>query len=518
MKLLKFLKAIPKKFYKVAVIATIVSAAAIPFAVSAATDPNPWGPERPTFDYANGTNPGSTTGPVFNSFTNAPSYGDERNFATVSADGKADWKKNIKVTPGQQIQVRAYVHNDANTSTNGANLDGIGVAKNTRVRFNVPNGQASGFDVAAYVSADNATPARVYDTALVQNDSQKFSLKYVPGSAKMYNYATFSNGVALSDDVVGNNGALIGYNKLDGNLPGCFDYRATVIITLKIEAPALQFSKQVTKPGSTDWKSSLNAKTGDTVSWLLTFKNTGSAIMQKVVLRDLIPKDLTIVPGTVTWIDSNHPSGKVLPDTAITGSGVNLGDYTGNGAGGSIRFRTTVNKNPGECTITNVAYAKADNIAEQSAKASVVVEDCEKPKAPTYACNLLDLVQGDNRTVTLNKFEAPASNGATFKHAVIDWGDGSTPLTTNNVVGQKHTYAKDGTFTVSAAAYFTVNGKDQVAASESCKKTITFTPPQVLSNPPTLPNTGIGGLTAIFAATTAAATAAHHFVTRRNKR
>lgn len=497
MKLFSKLKAMPKKVYAFLAVAAIASAAvALPMAIGAQEDHvDSWGPDRPTYAYNEGHNVGSTTGPVFNSFTGVPSYGDERNFTTVSRDGITNWSGNIKVNPGDEFYVRAYVHNNANVDTNGANFDGIGVARDTRVRIYIPSEEAKGINVASYVSASNTAIPRVYDSANVTTDAAAFSLSYVPGTAKMYNYAKYKDGVALPDSVVANsgNGALIGYNALDGNLPGCFDYRATVIVKVKVNAPAMTLKKQVTTPGSSNWTENLVAKTGDTVSWLLTYKNTGTSQMNNVVIRDIVPKDVTVVPGSIVLIDSNHKApGLTLPDDVLY-NGANVGAYAA-GATGYIKFRTVVKKDPSVCTIKNVAYAKADNVAEVTDDATVTVEDCKPvtPPAPSYACTLLD-ISAQDRTVTVTKFETTAANGATFKNATLNWSDNTEALTTNTVVGQKHTYAKDGKYTITATANFTVNGETKSATSQSCSKTITFTPneqPKVLAAATVMPKTG----------------------------
>lgn len=219
----------PKKFL-VSLLALLVLAT--PLTVFAA-----WGPDRPTFDYnAPASNRGSLTGPVFNSFTNAPQYGDERNFVTTSRGGAADWRDAVDTQGNQEVEFRAYIHNNANETTNAS---GLGVARNTRIRFYVPEGQqAKAFDVAGYVSADNATPKRVYDTARVASQAQQaFSLDYVEGSARLYNNGPFAGGVVLPDEVAGQNGALIGFDALNGNLPGCFQYKAVVIIKVKVKTP-----------------------------------------------------------------------------------------------------------------------------------------------------------------------------------------------------------------------------------------------------------------------------------------
>ncbi|GAC1388107.1 MAG: hypothetical protein NVS1B7_7570 [Candidatus Saccharimonadales bacterium] len=351
-----------------------------------------WGPDRPTYDYTKANTNcnvsvnlydrcGSMTGPVFNSFINTPSYGDERNFVTASKGSTADWHPGVTVAANDEIQVRVYVHNNANQDFNDAAHNYLSVAHNTRVRFYLPTGAGTNFDIGGYVSADNATPGRVYSTANVSNSSQAFSLSYVPGSAMIYNNGPFKSGHVLSDDVVSETGTQIGYEQLNGDLPGCFDYASVVTIKVKVSAPALQFTKQVTTPGSTNWQPTITASKGDTVSWLLHFTNTGTGKMDDLTLRDQLPAGVTIVPGTITWIDSNHPNGSPLSDTSLDNGGIDLGTYGPQG-GGAVRFRTVISKDFQGCTLENVAYAKAQTIGEVASRATVQIANCTTPKPP----------------------------------------------------------------------------------------------------------------------------------------
>jgi hypothetical protein len=119
------------------------------------------------------------------------------------------------------------------------------------------------------------------------------------------------------------------------------------------------------------------------------------------------------------------------------------------------------------------------------------------PKTPTYACTAFDVTKGDNRTVTVSSFAVNVPNGSTLTSADLNWGDGSTVLTTNKVTGQTHQYAKDGTYNISLSN-FKVDGKT-VTVSGTCAKSVTFTTPIVPpTTPPVLPNTGAGNVIGLF--------------------
>lgn len=513
-KLFKKLRKLPKK-YIVAIAAGL--AIALPIAVHAG-----FGPNRPVFDWNNPADrTGSTIGPVFNSFINTPTYGDERAFVdakeatNTSPGGFAD---TVSVQPGKEYTVRAYVHNNANQATN----NGVGMAKNTRIKFKILPGMANGNEVTGFISADNAidrngNPLRtVFDTVKLKNDTQAFALQYVPGSARLESNVHPFPGVALPDAITSDNGVLIGNNQ-DGNLPGCFEFTEIITIKVKVVAPALQFSKKVTTPGSTNWQKSLTAKPGDTVSWLLDYKNVGTGTMNNITLRDQMPSNVTLVPGSITWIDSNHPNGEKLQDTALSSGGVDVGNYGVQG-GGYIRFRTKINNNPTECVITNVAFARAENVPEQSDTATVNIENC-KPKVPTFSCDLLkaEQISGNTFKFTVN---ASANGGAAIKSYTFNFGDNTTPLTTDQTSVQ-HTYAP-GSYLAKVTVNVRVNGQDKTAESAACMVPVKVSvPPTTPPTPPTttLINTGAGDVVGIFAATTVAGAVFYRlFILRRFSR
>jgi hypothetical protein len=245
---------------------------------------------------------------------------------------------------------------------------------------------------------------------------------------------------------------------------------------------------------------------------------------------------LTLVPGSITRFDSAFPNGQPLPDSSLSGGGINLGNYAPNG-GGYIRFRTTVDRdfdfNKVNCQITNVAFAYADYVPQVSSQASVRVDvngngnpddDCKQ--VVNVSCDLLQAQSLGNRAFRFTvKYTA---KNADFKMATYTFGDSTTPLVTNKTTVD-HTYAQDGSYNTKVVLTFTVDGKDQVVTSDACATTVsTTTPPEncpipgktnLPKNSPecSLPNTGAGDIIGIFAATTAAATLAHRFFLNRRR-
>jgi len=367
------------------------------------------------------------------------------------------------------------------------------------------------------VSADNAQPQIVSDTVDFSGNGA-FNLEYIPGSAREYNNAV-PGGMTLSDSIV-STGAPVGYRSPTDTFPGCFQYTAIVTIKVRVKKPAYSISKSVRHEGqtSTDWKESIAEKPGKNVEWRIEFKNNGTTPLSQVKVVDQVPAGLTVVPGSVKLINGNYPSGYTFPSTAVQDGGkqinVNIGDYNP-GINAFVLFKTKVPElkdlKCGTNKFNNIAYATPVNHGSVSDGANVTTtKTCVN--TPEYSCDLLKVEKTTGRGVKVTDFKTTQKNGATFKHVSINWGDNTTVLNTNKPVGQTHTFAADGTYSIVATATFTVNGADKTATSETCKVSVNFgsttTPPTTTT---TLPNTGAGDVVGIFAAVTVAGAVAHKF-------
>lgn len=444
-----------------------------------------WGPGRPVFDWNNPEDrKGSLEGPVFNSFINTPTYGDERNFVRVArANGvdnpqNANFTEEVTVTPGEQYWVRIFVHNNANESLNQS---GQGVADDTRVRLAVggDGGLANGIDVGGYITADNSTPGQVYDTGTFKNDNRAFKLVYVTNSTSIVNDA-FPNGKTLPEGIMTGEGIQIGYDQMNGEFPGCFDYVAYVYAKVVVRAPELEIEKRVTTPGSTDWHENISAEVGDTVSWRVDYTNTGTARMDDLTIRDELPKGVKLVPESIKWYDENH-SGEVLGDNSLGAGGINLGSYAplgdDNGINGTLVFRTVITDDIESCTLRNVAFGRGNNVPETDDDATVTIEDCEE-ETPEFACSGLSYSKSGNK-FTFKVTEDVDAGVNVQKYVFTINGDdfeSNTPELTK-------TLDEDKKYTVTAKIV-TDQGTTPVG---SCKLTITPDSPEV---PEELPQTG----------------------------
>lgn len=381
--LTNYLTYIPKKMITGLVAAALV---ALPVMVAAGYAPA----DRPVFDWNDPADRQGASEVVFNSFINTPDYGDERAFfdgknAAVTQPG--GFQDSIAIEPGDEYLLRIYVHNNGNQDLNGPNLDGPTVAENARVRVFLPTATASNLRSIGYISADNARPGVVSDTVDFTSD-QPVALEYVDGSATFKNNVT-PNGRPLDGEaLLSEDGVQLGYQQLNGSLPGCFAYDGFVSLRVKAVAPELEFKKLVRLDGDSEWKDSVKAMPGDEVEWLLSYQNTGDGQIDNVTLRDQLPPHVALVPGTVSLTDAKRPNGLELTDGELfTSGGVNVGSYTA-GSNGYIRFDTKIKASDDfdDCvtTIRNTAWAKADDIPESVDQAEVIVTrtDCDEEVPP----------------------------------------------------------------------------------------------------------------------------------------
>lgn len=371
-----------------------------------------WTPNRTVFDWNNPADrTGSANGPVFNSFVNTPYYGDERAFFDAARTDQADGAnafKDVLTYPTQgskEVILRTYVHNNANQATNAS---GLGVAKNTRVRITIPTGTETALRTRSYINWDNPAPGstgEVTDTAELV-DGSPFSMQYIPGSAKIYNAAhnAASGGVALSDNIVGS-GVQVGYDQMNGNFPGCFDYQAMVEIRVRIMSPTISVTKQVRKAGATTYGKSTTVKPGDKIQWGITVQNKGTQDLHDVKVSDQLPNHVSVVPGSVRYIDTAQD---VVQDDKqlFTTGGFNAGLRIPN-AGFNMRFDTIAKDDFVGCSITirNLAFAKSNetpNEVQDYSDVTITKENCNTVTHPGVSID--KKVDGvEKKTVNVNQ-------------------------------------------------------------------------------------------------------------------
>lgn len=350
-------------------VAVIAAAVIVPASLFA------WGPSRQTFTTAK---PADYI--TFNSITDNPAQGDERNFMQVkeSTASNSTYSDSISLAPGKEYTVFMYYHNNA-----AANLKLV--AEGTYAKAQIPavvaNG-AKGVKAVGYIVSTNANPMQVWDDIAFSNNSGgDIALRFVPSSAHIYNQGAI-NGAILSDSIV-TNGAILGYNSLDGKVPGCNQYAGYVTFKLIAEQPNFLVEKQVRVAGSTSWSKSVEAKIGDTVEYQVQYKNTGTTTQNNVVLKDTMPSSIVYTAGSSVLKNNTYPAGTKVSDNIVTAGGINIGNYS-SGSNAYMKLGAKVTDKGlvcGKNTLTNTVTAQTNN-GSKSDSANVVVTKVCPPNTP----------------------------------------------------------------------------------------------------------------------------------------
>lgn len=313
---------------------------------------------------------------VFNSISDS-TIGDEKNFVAarentgINAGAKNTWHGNdITVQEGKTYLIRLYVHNN-NPKGNQA------VAKNVRTTFSVPSKTGKKVEVNGFINSSNATPSEYWDYVNFNSD-RNFHLEYVKGSALLENNGIGKKGgKVLSDAIITAGGVQIGYNALNGEVPGCYQYASYVTIKVKpVFDSNYNMEKKVRLVGEKTWQESVHAKLGEKVEYQIKYQNTGSATARNVMVKDQLPANLKLVSGTTKLYNANYPKGTKIDQDDITTKGINIGGYTA-GSNAYVRFTAEAvdaNLVCGDNTVTNWAQVGiGDSGSSQQDSANVVI-------------------------------------------------------------------------------------------------------------------------------------------------
>ena len=328
---------------------------------------------------------------VLNSISKNQVIGDEKNFvaAKVAGANVSTWNANtIDVKDGETYTIRLYVHNN-NPNARKA------VAEGVKATFSLPTTVSNSQTIIGYLDATNATPSHMWDEVTLKS-SNEFYLEFVSGSAKFNNKSeagqerTFN----IPDSVI-TSGATLGYDTMDGKLPGCYQYSGVLTIDVKVHnSVAAKVSKQVRLKGTTTWSESVEAKVGDEVEYQIEYVNLLSEEIKNVMIRDVLPSNVEYVQNSTYLYNSNYQSGVLLKDNTVATTGINIGDYKANG-NAYVRFTGKVVDNSMTCgknQLVNWASATVSGSAIKNAvykdDASVFVDknddSCkDKPVDPT---------------------------------------------------------------------------------------------------------------------------------------
>ena len=342
-----------------------------------------WGPQdRPTFTWD-----GPADHVTFNSITDNPNIGDERNFVRVRKVGDTGYNSDkVDLEVGQEYEVFVYYHNNASA---GLNKSGKGIARSVYMRTEFPKYLTEGQDgvVTAFINSVNADPVEIWDTAYLHANGSVY-LNFVPNSAVIHNGGNSDGTVLSGDAMLGEQGVTLAYwNDMWGMVPGCNEYAGYVTYKIRVDQPAFEVDKQVALASDPDnYKDEIVAQPGDTLNFRIHYKNTGTTEQTGVTAHDVLPNGLSYIAGTTYASSSRHPEATQSPE-ALFGDGLGLGAMIA-GEEAWVTYQVKVADDTtifpcGETAVYNDAYV-ASNVAKLSDATKITVKrTCNTPVTPS---------------------------------------------------------------------------------------------------------------------------------------
>ena len=316
----------------------IISVAGLNARPAAAEGEDSWGPtDRATFTWQT---PASYV--TFNSITDNPTLGDERNFVRVREAGTGTYGDSVSLEVGKTYEVYIYVHNNASANLNSS---GEGLAENVTLSTQLPemiqDGQ-SGI-VEATISATNANPTSVWDTAYFDNNTGKtIYLRYVHDSAVITNDGSASGSILDANSLFSENGAFLAYSSnYWGFIPGCNEYAGYVTYQVVADSPEFSATKEVALADTDSFADNITTDPGATLDFTIDYANSGTTEQTSVTVYDTLPEGLTFVPGSVVVTRNDGSTVALENGDLLFSGGIVIGDYAA-GESATISYQATL--------------------------------------------------------------------------------------------------------------------------------------------------------------------------------
>ena len=369
---------------KMSIIASLVLAvtAFLPVGEVFAEEIQTWGPQdRASFTW---NEPADYV--TFNSMTDNPTIGSERNFVRVKEVGvEGAHYDNVKVEAGKEYEVYVYYHNNAAANLNES---GKGVAQNVLLQTDFPTKLKAGDAgvIKGVISASNAKPTSVWDTAYLNADSTVY-LSYVPNSAVLHNSGS-ANGAILDADSLFGPGAKLAYsNNYWGIIPGCNEFAGYITYRIKADVPGFWTEKTVSKEGANEYSDAITAKAGDTLDFKISYENTGTTAQDYVTVYDKLANGLEYVKGSLFVTTPEAPNGTYIDDENYSlADGFVIGNFT-SGQKAEITYKAKIVDDKdvfpcGETVIYNEASIATANGTETDKAKITVNRTCDENGNP----------------------------------------------------------------------------------------------------------------------------------------
>ncbi len=178
-------------------------------------------------------------------------------------------------------------------------------------------------------------------------------------------------------------GTALGYDSLNGVVPGCNQYAGYVVFKVTVDQPNFTVQKQVSVDGGKTWSTSATAEAGSTVLYRVIYTNTGTTQQDNVTLSDALPKNVSYVSNSSLLSNSVTNSKYQTAPEGITTTGVNIGSYAANGGNAYFKFSAKIADESalacGTNTLVNTARATTSGGYKEASATVTVNKECKTP-------------------------------------------------------------------------------------------------------------------------------------------
>lgn len=227
----------------------------------------------------------------------------------------------IEVEDQKEYLLRIYVCND-----NPGGRDAI--AEEVRVDFFIPEKSSKEIQVWGMIFAKNTRPKKYTDSILFTNNWFPFHLEYDYEPIKLYNSGIGKDdGYSLGHEDLFTQ-MYIGYDSLDGSLPGGDEFSTNIILKAKVVFDnSFIINYQVTHfSDSKKWKDETVAKVDDRLACRIRFKNISNETQHNVLVTVIFPQNLHYISSFDSKLDDMYRL-LILDSSLAIGAPVNIGDY-----------------------------------------------------------------------------------------------------------------------------------------------------------------------------------------------
>jgi len=303
----------------------------------------------------------------------------------------SDWQNNsIFANANDQVAFQVYYRNGVADT----------IARNTRVRLTFPTATQNTITVNVSLSADNA--ATVTDSVFI-NSAMAQQLVFETSNVRWFPDRT-TNPTVLTASSIGS-----GYIEVNlGDIGPCWEhqgyvnfYAGLVPVLTPTPTPTLTYNLTISKTarnitaGQTGYNESVNASNNDRLGFQIQVQNIGNVALNNIFIYDTLPSYVSYISGS-TRVDGNFQS-----DGLVSG-GINIGSLSA-GSSKTITFETEINSSVySNQTLTNYAYARADQVSERSDTATVYVNQQIIQGSLNISKTARDITTGTNLQSSVN--------------------------------------------------------------------------------------------------------------------